>query len=114
MGNPLYDKSLTYAVGIVELSDKLKKHDNTMADQLKRSGTSVGANVSEAQYAQGRKDFISKLSIALKEASESRYWLSLISQTNNATASDAQHLIRQIDEIIRILTTSIKTTKTKL
>ena len=71
--------SMDFAVEILELVKHLKsQHESVIANQIGRSGTSIGANIHEANYAQSRKDFISKLEIALKEASETGYWLELL------------------------------------
>ena len=74
---------MDFSVEIINLVKHLKSHHETIiSNQIGRSGTSIGANIHEAQYAQGRKDFISKLEIALKEASETGYWLELLYKTN--------------------------------
>ena len=79
----LRDMSLDFAVSIINLAKELKlKKENIISNQIGRSGTSIGANIYEAQYAQGKKDFISKLEIALKEASETGYWLELLYKTD--------------------------------
>jgi four helix bundle protein len=81
--NMLIDLSKQFAVDVVNLCTEIKEHrkSNVLLNQLLRSGTSIGANIHEAQYAQGKKDFISKLEIALKEASETGYWLELLHRT---------------------------------
>ena len=112
MGNAAYDKSFEFAIEIVKLAKKLKlQKEYDMSGQLLRSATSIGANISESEYAQSKADFISKLTIALKEASESRYWLKLLSATGDIDAHDGERLIKQVDEIIRILAASVKTSK---
>lgn len=74
---------MDFSVDIINLAKYLKsKHETVISNQIGRSGTSIGANVHEAQYEQGKKDFISKLEIALKEASETGYWLELLHRTN--------------------------------
>lgn len=74
---------MDFSVRIVNLVKGLRaKHESVIANQIGRSGTSIGANIFEANYAQGRKDFISKMEIALKEASETGYWLELLYRTN--------------------------------
>ena len=74
----LRELSMAFSVDIINLVKFLKSnHESVIANQIGRSGTSIGANIHEAQYAQGKKDFISKLEIALKEASETGYWLEL-------------------------------------
>lgn len=81
--NKLADLSMYFSVDIINLVKHLKaNHESIIANQIGRSGTSIGANIYEAQYAQGKKDFISKLEIALKEASETGYWLELLHKTN--------------------------------
>ena len=81
--NKLIELSMDFSVDIINLVKHLKaNHETIIANQIGRSGTSIGANIHEAQYAQGTKDFISKLEIALKEASETGYWLELLHRTN--------------------------------
>ena len=76
--NKLADMSMSFSVQIIDLVKELKsKHETIISNQIGRSGTSIGANIYEANYAQGPRDFISKLEIALKEASETGYWLNL-------------------------------------
>lgn len=78
----LRDLSMDFSVRIIHLVKDLKaKHESVISNQIGRSGTSIGANIYEAKYAQGRKDFISELEIALKEASETRYWPELLFRT---------------------------------
>ena len=84
-----------------------------MSDQLLRCGTSIGANVREGLYAQSRKDFISKLHIALKEAGETDYWLDIIHTAEYFTDDEYQSLKKDNDELLRLLTSIIKTTKEK-
>ena len=80
--NKLAELSLDFSVDIVNLVKNLKNsHESIISNQIGRSGTSIGANIHEAQYAQGKKDFISKLEIALKEANETGYWLELLHRT---------------------------------
>ena len=79
----LRELSMEFSVDIIELVKYLKSiKESIISNQIGRSGTSIGANIHEAQYAQGKKDFISKLEIALKEASETGYWLELLHRTN--------------------------------
>ena len=78
-GSKLKEPSIEFSIDIINLVGELKRrHESIISNQIGRSGTSIGANVHEAQYAQGKKDFISKLEIALKEASETGYWLELL------------------------------------
>ena len=80
--NKLANLSMSFSVQIINLVKELKaKHESVMANQIGRSGTSIGANIYEANYAQSTKDFISKLEIALKEASKTGYWLELLYRT---------------------------------
>ena len=80
--NKLAELSMEFSVDIIELVKNLKSiKESIISNQIGRSGTSIGANIHEAQYAQGKKDFISKLEIALKEASETGYWLELLYRT---------------------------------
>ena len=81
--NKLAELSMEFSVDIINLVKQLKENrESIISNQIGRSGTSIGANIHEAQYAQGKKDFISKLEIALKEASETGYWLELLHRTN--------------------------------
>ena len=82
-----------------------------MSKQLLRSGTSIGANVREGLYAQSRKDFLSKLNIALKEAGETDYWLDLIHSAEYLTAQEYDSLKTDNDELIKLLVSIIKSTK---
>ena len=87
--------------------------ESTMTNQLIRCGTSVGANVHEAQYAQGTKDFISKLEIALKECNESEYWLELLYETNSISEAEFQKFQKDCIELRRMLVSSVTTLKNK-
>jgi four helix bundle protein len=80
--NKLVDQSFDFAKDIIFLVKDLKeKRESVMSNQIGRSGTSIGANINEAQYAQSKADFVSKLQIALKEANETRFWLNLLFET---------------------------------
>ena len=111
--NPLLDKSYAFAVQIVGLCRSLqeKKKEFVLSRQLLKSGTSVGANIEEATQAQSKDDFVSKLSIALKEAHESRFWLRLLRDTHLIDAVTAEKFLSNLQEIIRLLVASIKTAK---
>ena len=90
--NKLLDLSFDFAVVIVNLIDGVTTPKSAyMTDQLARAGTSIGANIHEAQYAQSKKDFISKLEIALKESKETSYWLKLLYKTNRIDLYTYQH-----------------------
>jgi four helix bundle protein len=84
-----------------------------MSKQILRSGTSIGANIHEALYAQSKADFTSKLSISLKEASETAYWLTLLNKTEYLTSELYKSLRADVDEIIKMIIASLKTIKDK-
>ena len=108
-------KSLAFAVKIVNLYKHLcdDKHEYVLSKQLLRSGTSIGANVSEGKYGQTMPDFITKLSIALKEASETEYWLKLLFATDYITETEYSSLNADSEEILKMLTAALKTAKKK-
>ena len=108
---PIHKKSFKFALDIIDLYCKLRdQHEYVISRQLLRSGTSIGANVEEAAAGQSRKDFASKLSIARKEARETKYWLRLL-QESNLTDIDVHQPMSSADELIRILTSIIKSTE---
>ena len=111
----LRTKSKEFAKDIVLLCRKLKQNgaEGALINQLLRCGTSVGANIHEAQYAQGTKDFISKLEIALKECNESEYWLELLFETNLLKEADFKDLQCKCIELRRMLVSSVRTLKDK-
>ena len=92
---------------------KEKRKESVMTNQLLRSGTSIGANIHEAQYAQGTADFISKLEIALKECFESEYWLELLYETDYLAETDYKRLKDMCGSIRKMLISSCKTVKSK-
>ena len=103
---------MDFSVRIVNLVKGLRaKHESVIANQIGRSGTSIGANIFEANYAQGRKDFISKMEIALKEASETGYWLELLYRTNYIDEMTYRTLSEQCTSIRVMLIASCKTAK---
>lgn len=112
MDSPLLDKSLDFATKIVLFYETFSetRKDTTIAKQLLRSATSVGANINEAIYGNSKADFISKLHISLKEVSESIYWLTLLKRTF-LIEYDFDELLELADEIKRMLIASIKTAK---
>lgn len=114
--NPIREKSYMFAVDIVRFCFKIqeKKREYVLTKQLLKSGTSVGANVEEAQQPQSRADFISKMSISLKEAYESRFWLRLIRDSSLAAAQEVEPFLEQVDEIIRILVAITMTSKSRV
>ena len=112
----LRTKSKEFAKNIVFLCRKLKQNsvESALSTQLLRSRTSVGANIHEAQYAQGTKDFISKLEIALKECNESEYWLELLFEVNNISKEEFDFFSNACIELRRMLVSSVTTLKNKL
>ena len=111
-GNKLADMSMDFSIKIVSLVKKLKsKHETVIANQIGRSGTSIGANIFEAKYAQGKKDFVSKLEIALKEASETGYWLELLYRTGYIDDAEFKMLNEQCISIRVMLVASCRTAK---
>ena len=110
--NKLVEMSLEFSVEIINLVRQLKaNHETIVANQIGRSGTSIGANIHEAQYAQGKKDFISKLEIALKEASETGYWLELLYRTNYIDEQQYKALSTKCASLRVMLITSCRTAK---
>ena len=114
MDNAIESKSFQFAVRICKLNQYLceKKQAYTLSNQILKSGTSIGANVCEAQQAQSRADFLSKLSIALKEAAETDYWLRLLHATEHINDQQYASLIEDCRELERLLTAIIKRAKT--
>ena len=112
--NKLVELSMDFSVDIINLVKFLKSnHETIIANQIGRSGTSIGANIHEAQYAQGKKDFISKFEIALKEASETGYWLELLHRTNYINSQQYKLLSDKCASIRIMLIASCKTAKEK-
>ena len=111
----LRDKAKTFAKEVVLLYRKLKQNnvEGVLINQLLKSGTSVGANVHEAQYAQGTKDFISKFEIALKECNESEYWLELLYETNSISENEFNKMQSACIELRRMLVSTVTTIKSK-
>ena len=113
--NKLAEMSMSFSVQIINLVKDLKaKHESVITNQIGRSGTSIGANIYEANYAQGKKDFISKLEIALKEASETGYWLELLYRTNYIDEPTYKLLNDQCTSLRVMLIASCRTAKEKV
>jgi four helix bundle protein len=114
--NVLMDKSYRFARRVIKLYRHLsiEQKEFVLSKQVLRSGTSIGANVTEADEGQSKLDFISKLSIALKEAVETEYWLRLLRDEHFITAAQAESMIADCKELIRLLTASIKTAKRRI
>ena len=110
MGSPLLDKSKAFALRIIKVCNEVKreKKESILTNQLVRSGTSIGANIREAFYAHGKADFVAKLQIALKECSESEYWLELLIESGYYEDTS---ILNQCIEIKQLLISSINTAK---
>ena len=105
------EKSFEFALKVIELYKMLKAdHEFVLSRQLLRAGTSIGANVEEANAGQSRKDFLSKMSVALKEAREARYWLLLLHRSQLVPA-DARPCLEKVEELIKLLASIVKTTR---
>lgn len=113
--NILIDKSVYFAARIIKLSQYLTKNkkETIISKQIVRSGTSIGANINEANYGQSKADFISKMHIALKETAETEYWLRLLIISEYITEEEGNSLLNDCLEIKRILISSINTAKSK-
>ncbi len=114
--SPLKIKSEAFSDRICKLYNFLRyeKKEKTLSEQIYRSGTSIGANIAESRFAQSEADFIHKLSIALKEAGETEYWLGLLYKSSYIDESGYKSMKSDNTEIIKMLTSSIKTMKSKL
>lgn len=111
--NILIDKSIIFASRIIKLHRYLikNKKETIISKQIVRSGTSIGANINEANYGQSKADFIAKLHIALKETAETEYWLKLLTMSEYITDEMGESLLKDCLEIKRILIASINTAK---
>ena len=113
--NTVLQKSYAFAISVVKIYQFLSedKREFVLSKQLLRSGTSIGANVEEATAAQTKKDFATKMSIASKEARETRYWLRLLNKSK-LVDYDYKNYLNKIDELIRIITAIVKTAQSNL
>ena len=110
--NKLAELSMEFSVDIINLVKQLKgNREAIVSNQIGKSGTSIGANIHEAQYAQGKKDFISKMEIALKEASETGYWLELLHRTNHIDEQSYKSLSAKCTSLRIMLIASYRTAK---
>ena len=110
--NILKTKSYAFALRVVKLYKYLcANREYVLSKQLLRSGTAVGALVSEAEFGQSKADFVNKLSIALKEANETRYWITLLRDSEYLNEKMFESINPDIEELIRLLVSSIKTAK---
>ena len=108
----LSNQSMDFAISIINLVKELKlKHETIISNQIGRSGTSIGANIREAQYAHGKSDFIAKMQIALKEANETGYWLDLLYKTDYIKETEYKFLNSACTSIRVMLISSINTAK---
>ena len=116
MENAVEEKSFQFAVRIVRLCRHLSetKREYVLTRQLLRAGTSIGANVAEAQQAQSRADFLSKTAIALKETTETKYWLKLLHATEYLTQTEYDSIASDAIELEKILTSIVKSTRSAL
>ena len=114
--SPLQEKSMEFAVRIVALSRTLRDEckEFALADQVLRSGTSIGANLAEAAFATSKKDFLVKAKIALKECSETRFWLNLFIRSGIFPESRLSPLLSSCTELLRMLAATCKTTEERL
>ena len=108
----LQKKSRAFALKIIKLTEKLQQNNHyVISNQILRSGTSIGANVSESTYASSTADFINKLSIAQKEANETKYWLELLFGSEYISEEEYEELLQEDMQIIRMIGKSITTLK---
>ena len=113
--NIVYNKSYAFAVRTVKLAQYLssEKREYILSKQILRSGTAIGALISESKYAQSTADFMNKLMIALKEANETQYWINLLYDTNYLSEKMFKSLISDIKEIVSLLVSITKTMKNR-
>lgn len=110
--NIIQKKSYNFALSIIKLFQRLKtEREYVISKQLLRSGTSIGANIEEALGGQTRKDFFMKINVAYKEARETKYWLNLLKDSKLIETSTAESLIKECEEILKILGSITKTMK---
>jgi four helix bundle protein len=113
--NPIVEKSYAFALRIIKVCQALaeEKKEWVLSKQLLKSGTSIGANVREAVQGQSKADFISKMSISLKEAHETEYWICLLRDSNFLLQQESNSLLKDVHELIAIITAIVKTSRTK-
>ncbi len=113
--NLIQQKTYDFALKIINTSKQMQMNKEfVLSRQLLKSGTSIGANVEEAIGGQSRKDFLSKISIAYKEARETKFWLRLLRDSNSIDSAHSDELLYQVEEILRIIGSIQRTTKSKL
>lgn len=116
MENILRSKSFAFSVRIVKLVKYLQNDfkEYVLSKQLLKSGTSIGANIRESEFAESKNDFIHKLAISQKECNETMYWLELLKETNYLSENQFDSIHHESIELIKLLTSSIKTTKARM
>ncbi len=114
--NPLREKYYAFALRIIKASQMLNRdqREYVLSNQLMRAGTPIGANIAEAAHAQSKPDFVSKLSIALKECVKTEYWISLLRDSGNFTEPQAASLLADCTEIKAMLIAAVKTAKRRM
>ena len=114
--NIVVDKSFDFAISIVKLYKYLAndKNEYVLSKQILKSGTSIGANVSEAQQGQSKKDFLTKMNIALKECSETKYWIKLLQATDYIDENQTELILKGCMELEKMLTKIVKTTSNRI
>ena len=114
--NVLKKKSFDFALRVVMLSKYLQeeKKEFTMSKQLLRAGTAVGAMIREAEFAESESDFVHKMAVAQKENNETLYWLELLNASDYLTKREFENINKDAVEVIKLITASIKTVKSKL
>lgn len=112
----IYNKAFNFSIKIVNLYKYLcnKKREFILSKQVLRSGTSIGANVKEGLFAQSKRDFLSKMNIALKESSGTMYWLELLTATNYIDIHTSKAILSECEELSKILLSIVKTTRQNL
>src|SRR5262245_47064769 len=112
-GNAVKDKSFAFALRVVKLAKylEIEKREFVLSRQVLRSGTAIGALVREAEHAESKADFIHKMSIALKEANETLYWLELLNQSDYVDNQNYQSISAEAEELVKLLTAIVKTSK---
>jgi four helix bundle protein len=111
--DPLSQQSFSFALRIIKLCKYLQSEhkEYILSKQILRSGTAIGALISEAKYAQSKADFLNKLMIALKETNETKYWIDLLYHSEYLTSSMYQSLLPEVESLLKLLIASTKTTK---
>lgn len=116
MENVIKVKSYAFAIRVIKLYKFLstEKKEFVLSKQVLRSGTAIGALVMEAEHAQSKSDFLNKMNVALKESNETKYWLMLLKDTDYISLNEFESLQKDSDEILKLLTSIVKSTKTSL